>query len=43
VLSGILLEQREWVVAAFERQGLCLTSERSAGEWCLLEFEGEKP
>jgi ribosomal protein L11 methyltransferase len=42
VLSGILLEQRDMVVAAYGRQGLRLTSERSAGEWCLLEFEVEK-
>jgi ribosomal protein L11 methyltransferase len=38
VLSGILLEQRELVVTAYDRHGLHLASERSAGEWCLLEF-----
>jgi ribosomal protein L11 methyltransferase len=38
VLSGILVEQRELVVTAYGRNGMHLTSERSAGEWCLLEF-----
>jgi hypothetical protein len=26
------------VVAAYGEQGLRLSSERTAGEWCLLEF-----
>ena len=38
VLSGILVEQRDMVVAAYGAQGLRLTSERTDGEWCLLEF-----
>jgi ribosomal protein L11 methyltransferase len=42
VLSGILVEQRDMVVAAYGRQGLRLASERSAGEWCLLEFSVAK-
>jgi ribosomal protein L11 methyltransferase len=42
VLSGILLEQRELVVTAYDRHGLHLASERSAGEWCLLEFSVSK-
>jgi ribosomal protein L11 methyltransferase len=38
VLSGILQEQRDAVVAAFGNCGLGLNMERHAGEWCLLEF-----
>ena len=38
VLSGILLEQRDTVVATFGNCGLGLNMERHAGEWCLLEF-----
>jgi ribosomal protein L11 methyltransferase len=38
VLSGILLEQRDTVIAAFGNRGLGLHMERRAGEWCLLEF-----
>ncbi|HBZ54657.1 MAG TPA: 50S ribosomal protein L11 methyltransferase [Syntrophobacteraceae bacterium] len=38
VLSGILQEQRDMVVAAYTDQGLRLKAERPAGEWCLLEF-----
>lgn len=37
-LSGILIEQKEDVRAAYEAQGLRLTSEKHSGEWCLLEF-----
>jgi ribosomal protein L11 methyltransferase len=39
VLSGILVEQKEAVQSAFEREGLKLRNVRFAGEWCLLEFE----
>jgi ribosomal protein L11 methyltransferase len=39
VLSGILLEQKEAVQSAFEREGLKLCTVKDAGEWCLLEFE----
>ncbi|HBD10076.1 MAG TPA: 50S ribosomal protein L11 methyltransferase [Syntrophobacteraceae bacterium] len=38
VLSGILQEQRDMLVAAFTDQSLHLVTERPAGEWCLLEF-----
>ncbi len=38
VLSGILQEQRDMVVAAYQAQRLRLSAERTAGEWCLLEF-----
>lgn len=38
VLSGILIEQKERVRTAYEAQGLELTEERTAGEWCLLVF-----
>jgi ribosomal protein L11 methyltransferase len=38
VLSGILLEQKESVQSAFEREGLKLCMVKDAGEWCLLEF-----
>jgi ribosomal protein L11 methyltransferase len=40
VLSGILVEQRDAVQAAFEREGLKLRRTEVAGEWCLMEFEG---
>ncbi len=39
VLSGILVEQKEAVQSAFEREGLRLRTVRFAGEWCLLAFE----
>lgn len=39
VLSGILLEQRESVLKAYENEGPLLRNTFSAGEWCLLEFE----
>ncbi len=38
VLSGILQEQRDMVVAAYANGVLRLNMERQAGEWCLLEF-----
>ena len=38
VLSGILQEQRDMLVAAFTDQGLHLVAEQPAGEWCLLEL-----
>ena len=38
VLSGILIEQKEDVVAAFEAKGLGMAHCRTDGEWCLLEF-----
>jgi ribosomal protein L11 methyltransferase len=40
VLSGVLVEQKEQVRDAYEKQLLNLRDERSAGEWCLLEFGG---
>jgi ribosomal protein L11 methyltransferase len=44
VLSGILLEQKESVQSAFEREGLKLCMVKDAGEWCLLEFaQSPKP
>jgi ribosomal protein L11 methyltransferase len=39
VLSGILLEQRTDVQIAYEAVGMRVANTRSAGEWCLLEFE----
>ena len=39
VLSGILLEQKGAVQAAFEGEGLKLQTVKDAGEWCLLEFK----
>lgn len=39
VLSGILLEQKRAVGAAYIAQGLRMVDEREAGEWCLLVFE----
>jgi ribosomal protein L11 methyltransferase len=38
VLSGILREQRDEVIAAYAARGLRLHSESAAGEWCLLEL-----
>jgi ribosomal protein L11 methylase PrmA len=38
-LSGILLEQRQDVTAAYERCGLKLVESEIAGEWALLVFE----
>jgi ribosomal protein L11 methyltransferase len=40
VLSGILSEQQETVRAAYQGHGLRRTRQRTAGEWCLLEFAG---
>jgi ribosomal protein L11 methyltransferase len=40
-LSGVLVEQRDLVVAAYRGQNLRLSSERTAGEWCLLEFAAD--
>jgi ribosomal protein L11 methyltransferase len=42
VLSGVLLEQKEQVQAAYETEGLTLCSLNTAGEWCLLEFVRSK-
>jgi ribosomal protein L11 methyltransferase len=42
VLSGILLEQKEQVQAAYETEGLKLCSLNTAGEWCLLVFVRSK-
>jgi ribosomal protein L11 methyltransferase len=39
VLSGILVEQKEEVRAAYEAEGLRFLGSRDAGEWCLLVFE----
>jgi ribosomal protein L11 methyltransferase len=39
VLSGILLDQKEQVQAAYEAKGLRLHSRNIAGEWCLLVLE----
>lgn len=39
VLSGILLEQKQAVGAAYAAQGLRMVRERVAGEWCLLVFK----
>jgi len=36
VLSGILLEQRESVRAAYEKEGLRFLDSKAEGEWCLL-------
>ena len=38
VLSGVLVEQKEQVRDAYAKQFLNLRRERTAGEWCLLEF-----
>lgn len=38
VLSGILVEQKESILAAFESKGLRAASTITAGEWCLIEF-----
>lgn len=38
VLSGILIEQRESVQAAYEREGLKCLETKAEGEWCLLIF-----
>jgi ribosomal protein L11 methyltransferase len=38
VLSGILTEQQDMVTTAYENHGMRLTSQYSAGEWCLLEL-----
>ncbi|MCE5244206.1 MAG: 50S ribosomal protein L11 methyltransferase [Syntrophobacteraceae bacterium] len=38
VLSGILVEQKESILAAFEAKGLRAASTITAGEWCLIEF-----
>jgi ribosomal protein L11 methyltransferase len=38
VLSGILTEQQDRVTTAYENHGMRLTSQQTAGEWCLLEF-----
>ncbi len=37
-LSGILVEQRESVVEAYEKRGVRLVGAQAAGEWSLLEF-----
>jgi ribosomal protein L11 methyltransferase len=37
-LSGVLVEQKEQVRDAYAKQFLNLRRERTAGEWCLLEF-----
>lgn len=39
VLSGILVEQKADVQAAYEQAGMKLTRSRTDGEWCLLAFE----
>jgi ribosomal protein L11 methyltransferase len=41
VLSGILVVHAEAVRLAFEQSGVDFRERRSAGEWCLLEFERE--
>lgn len=38
-LSGVLVEQGEAVVAAFEGEGRRPVNTLVSGEWCLLEFE----
>jgi ribosomal protein L11 methyltransferase len=38
VLSGVLVEQKEQVRDAYAKQFLNLRGDRSAGEWCSLEF-----
>lgn len=38
VLSGILFEQKELIISTYEKEGLKLLSEKTAGEWCLLAF-----
>lgn len=38
VLGGVLVEQKEQVQAAYEAEGLKLSSLDTAGEWCLLVF-----
>jgi len=40
VLSGILMEQKEQVRDTYARHLMALRGERTAGEWCLLEFGG---
>lgn len=37
-LSGVLVDQKTQVQAAYEAEGLKLCGLRTAGEWCLLEF-----
>jgi len=39
VLSGVLVEQKEPVRVAYAKQLLNPRLERTAGEWCLLEFD----
>jgi ribosomal protein L11 methyltransferase len=39
VLSGVLVEQKEPVRDAYAKQLLNPRLERTAGEWCLLEFD----
>jgi ribosomal protein L11 methyltransferase len=41
-LSGILVEQRVAVQAAYENEGMLLRRTKFDGEWCLLEFEPGK-
>lgn len=38
MLTGILDEQAAEVLAAFEREGMCLVRRREEGEWVLLEM-----
>ena len=38
MLTGILNEQAEEVLAAFEREGMKLVRRRDRGEWTLLEM-----